>query len=94
MKTITRSRDYSSYQPTPSLKRQTSSIGLNILNKLGHVWQSVLAIAAGNQEPRVKQHSDRHGNPFWNVYDPVSGQLARFNSEEEVRLWLEQRYYQ
>ncbi|MBD1867415.1 hypothetical protein H6F95_08910 [Cyanobacteria bacterium FACHB-471] len=48
---------------------------------------------AGNEEPQISQKRDRSGEVFWRVYDPTTGESARFNSELEVRFWLEQRYY-
>ncbi|MBD2066745.1 hypothetical protein H6F93_04260 [Leptolyngbya sp. FACHB-671] len=60
---------------------------------LGQILSSILSILAGNEEPQISQKRDRSGEVFWRVYDPTTGESARFNSELEVRFWLEQRYY-
>jgi hypothetical protein len=45
-------------------------------------------------EPQIMQKSDRFGNKYWQVYDPISGSYCSLNSEQEVRLWLDNCYYQ
>lgn len=47
-----------------------------------------------SKEPRIRKTVDRTGNLQWNVYDPQGYQSLTFNSELEVRQWLDQRYYQ
>lgn len=40
-------------------------------------------------------HYGQHGcEEVWRVYDPQTRQEAVFSNENEVRIWLEQRYYQ
>lgn len=46
-----------------------------------------------NTEPRVWQKHDRDGNLSWRVYDPCTNQYATFTSADEVRSWIEERYY-
>ncbi|HEY9634793.1 MAG TPA: hypothetical protein V6D14_15430 [Coleofasciculaceae cyanobacterium] len=43
-------------------------------------------------EPIVRQSRDRKGYVWWYVYDPKTEQRAYLASEEEVLLWLEERY--
>lgn len=45
-------------------------------------------------EPIVSEHRDRDGILYYQVYDPVYDEIHTFASEDEVRVWLEQRYYQ
>lgn len=45
-------------------------------------------------EPKVFQKCNRTGNVHFEVYDPKCRQRMTFGSEQEVRIWLEQRYYQ
>lgn len=63
------------------------------LTGLGQILLSILNILSANGEPQIKQKRDRSGEIFWRVYDPTTGESARFNSELEVRFWLDQRYY-
>ncbi|MBD2459507.1 hypothetical protein H6G89_00480 [Oscillatoria sp. FACHB-1407] len=46
-----------------------------------------------SSEPHVWQERDRHGNLTWRIYEPSTNRSATFASEEEVRIWLEKRYY-
>lgn len=43
-------------------------------------------------EPKISQKRDRAGNLYYKVCDPVTQQHFVFDSELEVRIWLEQRY--
>lgn len=36
----------------------------------------------------------RNGHLIWHVYDPMTEQRQQFSSEEDLRSWLETRYYQ
>lgn len=61
---------------------------VNLLKKIGRY------LVANRIEPQVKLKCDRLGNNCcWQVYDPVSGCNWSFNSEREVRAWLDRRYY-
>ena len=44
-------------------------------------------------ELTVKQKVNRSGNVFWYVYDPMTERTAYLTSEEEVRIWIEERFY-
>jgi hypothetical protein len=60
---------------------------ISIIEKIGRY------LSRNRVEPRVKQKCDRSGNTYWRVYEPVSGFHCSFNSEQEVRAWLDTRYY-
>lgn len=56
-------------------------------------WGMALVNAlAPSQEPRVKVIDSANGS-IWKVYDPVSHQSHLFATEDELRIWLEERYY-
>ena len=42
-------------------------------------------------EPKIWEKRDRLGNIF-KVYDPASDRFIYLSSENEVRIWLEERY--
>jgi hypothetical protein len=54
-------------------------------------WQqlrrSLIALFTANSEPQI-----RKTNEGWRVFDPISNQTIYFSTEQEVRIWLEQRY--
>jgi len=43
-------------------------------------------------EPRVWCSQDDQGNCYWNAYDPLSNNSIRGVSEDNLRIWLEDRY--
>jgi hypothetical protein len=49
---------------------------------------------AGSQEPHVSKIQHRDGHITWAVSDPMTGYRNTFATEQDVRVWLEQRYYQ
>ena len=46
-----------------------------------------------NSEPKIWDKKDGYGNTYFRVYDPQSDRYIYFNSEDEVRWWLDKRYY-
>jgi hypothetical protein len=54
----------------------------------------LLNILSPYEQPRIRCYTTRMGEPAWTVYDPVDRSTHHFNAEEDVRIWLEQRYYQ
>ncbi len=57
------------------------------------LWNSLLNVLTKNAEPRIYQKYDRQGKLYFRVYDPISGMSSTLNTEQEVRAWLDQRYY-
>lgn len=62
-------------------------------NWLNRWTNAVLAYFNSSSEPHVRQ-VNRKGQIVWRVYDPVSRRHHEFTSELELRIWLEERYYQ
>lgn len=46
-----------------------------------------------SSEPKIQQKRDRSGNLYFKVYDPMTQHSCTLDSEREVRVWLEKRYY-
>ncbi|MEM8604754.1 MAG: hypothetical protein AAGF24_13075 [Cyanobacteria bacterium P01_H01_bin.121] len=44
-------------------------------------------------EPIISERRGRDGTVYYQVYDPVYDEIHTFAAEDEVRIWLEQRYY-
>jgi hypothetical protein len=51
-------------------------------------------LTTNTTEPKVRQKRDRVGQSYWHTFDPITGQTNYFETETEVRQWLEGRYYQ
>ncbi|HEY9661724.1 MAG TPA: hypothetical protein V6C65_24980 [Allocoleopsis sp.] len=57
------------------------------------LWNRLIAPFMDRSEPKITQKRDRWGNVYYQVYDPTSGFSSAFQTEEEVRIWLDRRYY-
>lgn len=77
-----------SLQPQP--KRNLQSLRA----KLNDLWQGVIEFLETSSELYITQIQDAKGQTQWKAFDPTTGQSAQFDSEEDVRVWVEERYYQ
>lgn len=68
-------------------KKQIFSI-LTVFSK--QLSQSLL----GCDEPKIWVTFDKSGKKNWHAYDPVTGRYVSVDSETEMRVWIEKRYYQ
>lgn len=77
--------------PKSLIFRRPKSPGfLSIFKK---IWQWLSEPAAENPKFEIRQVKDKSGSVTWDVYEPATGYWARFSSEEEVRIWIEEWYY-
>jgi hypothetical protein len=74
------------HQPEP---KQSQPIRESWLKK---VWRSLVAALGDNLEMRVWKTEDKTGRSLWKLYDPISGETFDFDSENEVRTWIEESY--
>ena len=44
-------------------------------------------------EPKIVAQKNSYGKVYFKVYDPQTKWTGTFSSEQEVRIWLDQRYY-
>lgn len=56
------------------------------------IWQYLLIFFTKSQELVVRQHSNRLGNTWWSVYDPITSKSIVFGSEAEILMWIEKRH--
>lgn len=56
-------------------------------------WRKMTQVLSGSSTPCVRQVCGHRGQQYWRVHDPVTNRDGIFASEEEVRIWLEKRYY-
>jgi hypothetical protein len=74
---------------------QTSNILTLIGQALHDLWHNAIkTLLADPQELQVIQKVDRHGNSYWQAYDPVTGKSYASGSEIDVSMWIEQLYRQ
>ena len=60
---------------------------------LHRIWDSLVNALANSSDPKITQRWDKLGNSYYQVYDPMTGRSGTFGSEQEIRFWLEERYY-
>jgi len=59
---------------------------------INRAWHRFAETIAVDTEPHVWKTMS-HGHARWHTYDPNTGSATDFASEDEVRIWLEERYY-
>jgi len=65
-----------------------------LLKALGaRLLTSLSQTLSPNDQPQVKWWRDAEGYDHYSVYDPVSQKTQSFDNAQQVRAWLEQRYY-
>lgn len=52
-----------------------------------------IIIVANKHEPQIAIKSGSYDKIWYQVYDPMSNSLFQFQSEEEIRHWLDERHY-
>jgi hypothetical protein len=79
----------------PNLKDETSvKQPYNLMESIKRLGQRIAEYFTSQSEIKVWQLQDRSGNTYWCVYDPNTNRSATFGSEEEVRIWIEELFYQ
>ena len=66
----------------------------NLFSALKGIWQHLLATLTNNNELQIWQTTDNLGNTWWNGYDPATGRSTSLATDTEMRIWIEERYYQ
>ncbi|MGJ5673197.1 MAG: hypothetical protein ACR9NN_06230 [Nostochopsis sp.] len=59
---------------------------------LRKIWQKLINYLVASQELQVRQKIDRHGNLYWQAYDPTTGKSFMSGSESDILAWIEQLY--
>ena len=92
------------FQVQPSISNKIEYVtDISFTQKLTNISQALVTVfkdaGAGlihyltrPNEVRIWQVSDRQGITYWKAYDPYTNTTAYLNSENDLRVWLEQRY--
>ena len=67
-------------------------VGQLVAKTLKTAWKRLTQSLLESQEVQVWRTADSQGNPSWNAHDPASGRSASGLSEDQMRVWLEQRH--
>lgn len=60
---------------------------------ISNVLQRIVEMFTPSSELRIFAGRDQHGNTYYRVYDVLTHEFYHFESENDVRIWLEGRYY-
>jgi hypothetical protein len=67
---------------------------MKVINFMTNFWQKIEnSLVKTNHEPQVRQKCDRFGNQYWQVYDFYTNKSYTFGSEQDVKVWIENRYH-
>ncbi|MCU0524919.1 MAG: hypothetical protein MUF72_08855 [Elainella sp. Prado103] len=80
-----------SQQAPPGQPLPTASHATSMGTRWQNGWKYLKATLFATQ-PEVWQASDRQGRMAWYLYCPTDEKLHQFDSENEVRIWLERQY--
>jgi hypothetical protein len=86
-----KTQNLSSTQSQKSLPT-ASFRGKSLTNQFDRLWQALVKFAKITREPKITLKRNRQGYSYFRIYDPVTGQHHYADSEQAVRIWLEQRY--
>jgi hypothetical protein len=73
----------------PNSPRPVSQL---IAKALKTAWQWLTQSLFASQEVKVWCTADPQGNLSWSALDPISGRSVNGLSEDQMRVWLEQRH--
>lgn len=79
---------------TPIPPRRFQFLASKFSNSAQRLWASLVQGLIDDGQPQVKWWRDAQGNDHYSVYDPPRQQTHDFATAHEVRVWLEQRYYE
>ncbi|MDZ8052219.1 MAG: hypothetical protein RMX68_030265 [Aulosira sp. ZfuVER01] len=71
---------------------RTRNIFTSVCQALHGFWKNAIQTLLASDELEVIQKVDRHGNIYWQAYDPVTGKSFSSGSEVDVSMWIEQLY--
>ncbi|NJR66872.1 MAG: hypothetical protein HC772_18700 [Leptolyngbyaceae cyanobacterium CRU_2_3] len=80
---------YSQIVSAVKLRCKSSSV-----SRWNRFWDSLINLFCGSSEPRIDRKIAHDGTPYFHVYDPVTRRSMTLSSEQELRVWIDQRYYQ
>lgn len=75
-----------------SLTQKLTNISQALATTFKDAGVSLVQYLTRPNEVRIWQVSDRQGESYWKAYDPYTNTTNYLNSENDLRVWLEQRY--
>lgn len=70
------------------------ALSIKMINSMIKLLQKIKnGLVVHRNEPRIEQKHDNDGNLYWQAYDFATNKSYTFISENDVRVWLENRYH-
>lgn len=66
---------------------------VNWLQWLHQIRNLAVNALVKQDEPRIYVISTQSGRTYWKIHDPVTNRLIYLDSEQDVRVWLDQQFY-
>ncbi|MBE9138283.1 hypothetical protein IQ254_13990 [Nodosilinea sp. LEGE 07088] len=79
-------------QHLETLVQQPTQPSITLGNTLKQFGAKTMKFFTGHTEPRIWQRT-RSGHSVWFAHDPITNRTRSFVSEQDVRIWLDNRYY-
>ncbi len=83
--------EYQQLEQIFALKSEAERSKPTLQMRLENIWYLIKSLTA-LPELRVWHTYDNEGNSWWSAHDPKTGRSIRQISEEQMRVWIEQRY--
>lgn len=90
---MNRSIMHRQYEVAPKTVNGANARPSKVVDFFQAILQAILDVAVKDNEPKILQIRDRHGQIWWRAYDPKSRRSLVCTTEDEVRLWLDQLPY-
>ncbi|NJL90365.1 MAG: hypothetical protein HC916_11675 [Coleofasciculaceae cyanobacterium SM2_1_6] len=75
-----------------SISKKLANLAQVCVKSCKDAGASLIHFMTRPNEIRVWQVVDRHGETCWKAYDPYTNTTSYLGSENDLRVWLEQRY--
>lgn len=76
-----------------SFSKKLANLSQALVTSFKDAGASLIHSMTRPNEIRVWQVVDRHGEPMWKAYDPYNDTTSYLSSENDLRVWIEKRYY-
>lgn len=64
-----------------------------VLRWLNQIGEIIVKVLTTDGQPKVYMKRNSLGEAYWQVYDPRTCHSVYLGSEQEVRIWLDKRFY-
>ncbi|MBE9180615.1 hypothetical protein IQ268_18800 [Oculatella sp. LEGE 06141] len=61
--------------------------------KLDRIVRDLIESIISVNELKIYSFRNKSGSAYWAIQDSIAGQKVFFESEQDVRAWLDRRYY-